>query len=183
MKSRAGKLLIASGKLQDPNFARAVVLIIQDDPSGTMGLVLNRPMEMTVQDACEDVLESSCAVEAPLHQGGPCERLLTVLHTRGGYGEIEVCDGVYFTAEKVKILELMTMDGDEAGRTKYFAGYAGWTKDQLDNEIKAGAWLLANADTKHIFDGDDNLWSRMFTELTLGKWVDPKRIPDDPSVN
>src|SRR5438093_9621232 len=88
VKSRAGQLLIASGKLQDPNFARSVILIIQDDPSGTMGLVLNRPMEMTVQEACDDVLETQCMVDAPLHQGGPCERLLTVLHTRGGYGEI-----------------------------------------------------------------------------------------------
>jgi putative transcriptional regulator len=109
--------------------------------------------------------------------------MLTVLHTRGGYGELEVFDGVYFTAEKEKILELMNLDGNEEDKAKYFAGYAGWTKGQLDAEIKAGAWLLAPPDTKHVFDGDDSLWKRLFTEQTLSQWVDPKRIPDDPSVN
>src|SRR4051794_33576732 len=53
LSTRAGQLLVASGKLQDPNFARAVVLIVQDDDNGAMGLVLNRPLETTVREACE----------------------------------------------------------------------------------------------------------------------------------
>src|SRR5690349_13109901 len=180
-KNRTGQLLVASSKLQDPNFAQSVVLIIQDDDGGTMGLVLNRPMETTVKEACEQVLEAQCAVESPLHQGGPCESLLTVLHNRQRVGEVEVFDGVFFTAEKEKILELMTGENDflddEAAQVKFFAGYSGWGAGQLDAEIGAGAWLLAKADVKHIFDGDENLWTKLMTELTLGKWVNPARIP------
>jgi putative transcriptional regulator len=192
LSTRAGQLLVASGKLQDPNFARAVVLIVQDDDNGAMGLVLNRPLETTVREACEQVMaDSECVVESPLHQGGPCESLLTVLHNRPSHGEVEVIDGVYFTAEKEKIIELMTgenqfslvQDADGETRAKFFAGYSGWGAGQLDAEIGAGAWLLAKPDVKHIFDGEDQLWTRLMTELTLGKWVDPKRIPDDPSVN
>src|SRR3954468_15836326 len=162
-----------------------------------MGLVLNRPMQTTVKEACEEVLDAACVVESPLHQGGPVESLLTVLHSRPQIGELEVFDGVYFTAEKEKILELITgaddafvtaadddaEDDGDGSRAKFFAGYAGWGAGQLDAEIGAGAWLLTKADAKHIFDGDDNLWTRLMTELTLGKYVDPARIPQDPSVN
>jgi putative transcriptional regulator len=183
VSTRAGQLLIASSSLQDPNFANTVVLIISDDKSGTMGLVLNRPLATSVKEACEEVLEIPCEVESPLHQGGPVESLLTVLHTREAAGETKVIDGVYFTAEKEKILELMGDEDEPEVKAKYFAGYAGWGAGQLDAEIGTGAWLLVPAESRHVFGGDDNLWARLMTEVTLGKWVDPRRIPDDPSVN
>ena len=87
MPSRAGQLLIASAQLGDPNFFHTVVLLVQDDEEhGTLGIVLNRPTSATVKEACEDDLSIACAVEAPLFKGGPCEGLLTVLHTREDVG-------------------------------------------------------------------------------------------------
>ena len=99
MPSRAGQLLIASAQLGDPNFFHTVVLLVQDDDEhGSLGLVLNRPTSATVKEACEDDLSIACPVDAPLFKGGPCEGLLTVLHTREDVGDLEVMNGVYFTS-------------------------------------------------------------------------------------
>src|SRR3982751_5237695 len=103
MKSLKGHLLISSPRLMDPNFVRTVVLMVQHGEEGALGLILNRPLQATVRDVCEKVLETPCEIEAPLHQGGPCEGPLMVLHTDadGGIGgEVEVMPGVHFTAER-----------------------------------------------------------------------------------
>src|SRR5438309_4081901 len=101
MASLKGKLLIASPRLADPNFRRTVVLMLRDDPDeGALGIVLNRPMAVSVKEACEDALDTTCNVDGPLHQGGPCEGPLMVLYGQSADDEDEVAPGVYFTTEK-----------------------------------------------------------------------------------
>ena len=73
MKSLQGHLLVASPKLVDPNFFHTVVLLVQHNQEGALGLVLNRPLQTTVQEMWQEVGESQCEVDQPLHQGGPCE--------------------------------------------------------------------------------------------------------------
>src|SRR4051812_33289830 len=119
MPSLQGHLLIASPRLMDPNFARAVVLMVQHGDEGALGLILNRPLGTTLREVCEKVLETDCAIEAFLHQGGPCEGPLMVVHTDEAGGEIEVMPGVHFTAERGKIERLLTADEVTA---KFFVG-------------------------------------------------------------
>jgi putative transcriptional regulator len=177
---RRGQLLIATSPLQDPNFQRTVVLIIRDDDNGTFGLVLNRPLETTVKDAVADAASLDCQIESPLHLGGPCEGMLTVLHSDRELAETEVIDGVYFTAERDKIERLMS---DNPQPAKYFAGYSGWSAGQLDSEMDSGAWILTPAEKTLVFAGPDDLWNRIITQVTVGKWVNVDRMPEDPSVN
>jgi putative transcriptional regulator len=67
---------------------------------------------------------------------------------------------------------------------RYFAGYAGWSPAQLEAEITEGAWLLSPAVPQEVFcDTPDSTWARLTTRLTVGKWVDVERMPDDPSMN
>src|SRR5205814_2997514 len=81
MKSLQGQLLIASPKLFDPNFFRSVVLLVQHTENGALGLILNHPLEMTIANAWEQVSEMPCEATGVLHQGGPCDGPLMVLHT------------------------------------------------------------------------------------------------------
>lgn len=180
MESLQGKLLIASARLADPNFARAVVLMVQHTDDGALGLVLNRPLEATVQQACEQVLEESCAVEGQLHQGGPCEGPLMVVHTQEDYGELEILPGLYFTTERQKIEWLLRHEDAES---KFFVGYSGWGAGQLEGEMETGSWLVCPADARMVFKGDEKQWTKLFTTATVGKWVKPEHIPDDPSMN
>jgi putative transcriptional regulator len=70
------------------------------------------------------------------------------------------------------------------GPVKYFANYAGWGIEQLETELNEGAWLVADASPPDIFsDLNDEQWSSLMTKLTLGQWIDPDELLEDPSVN
>ena len=184
MDNLQGQLLVASPQLRDPNFHRSIILIVRDEEDGAMGLVLNRPLEMTVAEACAQVLETPCTVEASLHEGGPCEGPMMVLLAGEAYGEAigdqEVFSGVWFITNKDEIESLLADGGADL---KCFVGYAGWTQGQLESELAAGAWLAHPADPENVFSADPRQWSKLMTQITLGDEIDPKRIPDDPSVN
>src|SRR5271170_1477139 len=180
MNSLKGHFLIASSALTDPNFSSAVVLLVQHNSDGAMGVVLNRPMEVTVQQACEAALGTDCQIDGRLHQGGPCEALLVAVHTDPTAAETEVLPGLYFTTTKDRMEQLLE---SPTGETRFFVGYAGWGPEQLESELEAGSWLVAPADVQRVFAPPDNLWIRLNTETKLMAWVDPKLIPDDPSVN
>ena len=192
--NRRGQLLIASPRLQDPNFIRSVVLIVHHDQNGAMGVILNRPLELSVKEALSQILESPVELEQPLHVGGPCEGPLVVVHTRrelaGDAEDGGVIPGVFFAAERQVIEQLLEDAAEDASapadgtQLKFFVNYSGWGLEQLESEIESGAWLTAPASPEQIFDGTtDKLWSKLFAAITYGEWVDPKRIPDDPSVN
>src|ERR1700761_360810 len=81
-----GKVLVASAELLDPNFARSIVLIVQHDENGAMGLVLNRPLETTVAEAWTQVSAVPYPNNDTLFQGGPCEGPLMVVHREAERG-------------------------------------------------------------------------------------------------
>lgn len=181
MDSLAGQFLLASPRLVDPNFLKAVVLMIQHDADGALGLVLNRPLDVSVQDACDKVLETPCTLEGMIHQGGPCSGPLMVVHSDPSQAQIEVCRGAHFTTERHHI-ESLLQRADV--RTRFFVGYAGWGSGQLEAEMETGSWIKSAATCDDVFDADaERLWSRLTMQVTLGRWVDPKLIPKDPKVN
>src|SRR5581483_6683525 len=114
MKSYKGHLLVASPKLRDPNFFRAVVLLVQHDENGSLGLVLNRPMEVAVQAAWKQLSQSPCEIEGHLHHGGPCEGVLMALHTDMEASDLEIVGGVYFSTTKDAIEHLVARGGGGA---------------------------------------------------------------------
>lgn len=180
MESTQGKLLLASPRLADPNFARTVVLMIQHNEAGALGLVLNRPLEITVRQACEQSLGEECEVDEFLHQGGPCEGPLMVVHGNELEKDADVLPGVFFTTEKAKIEALLKQQIPTA---RYFVGYAGWSAGQLEAEMEIESWIIADAAPGLIFQEQPNMWIKLMRGHGLGQWVDPSRIPDDPTVN
>lgn len=183
MKSLQGQLLIASPRLLDPSFARSVVLIVQHNDEGAMGLILNRPLETTVQMVWEQVSDVPCAIEAPLFQGGPCEGPLMLLHGEESLSQIEVLPGVYFSTDKASAEELAARTDATA---RFFVGYAGWGAGQLEAEMEAGGWLTLAGAAEHVFGDPEPLWNtlrRRVSLLSAYPWLSPELIPDDPSVN
>lgn len=196
MKSLQGQLLIASRRLVDPNFLQSVLLVVQHNEEGALGLILNRPLEVTVGQACEDALESCGAADGVIHQGGPCEGPLMVVHTHASASDLEVAPGIYFSTDRTKLEWLMENAGNDANdddedaenadtppALKFFAGYSGWGPGQLEAELSTGSWLVAPADPEQIFHPEDEQWSKLATKVTLGQWINPERIPEDPSLN
>jgi len=181
VEPQKGHLLIASGRLIDPNFVRTVVLLVQHDEDGVLGVVLNRPLEMTVAEACGPMVDAAGEIEAAINQGGPCPGPLMVLHGDADAGGDEVAEGIWFTAEREPIEHIMRRDTTPA---KYFANYSGWAVDQLEREIKEGSWLMVPATPADVFDADpETQWNKLTARLTAGGYINPEHIPDDPSMN
>jgi len=181
--SLRGQLLIASPQLLDPNFCRSIVLMVQHDEAGALGLVLNRPSQTAVSDAWKQVSDLPCLLEGPLYHGGPMDGPLMVLHTDASVSDIKIAAGVHFSAEKDSVLHLATSG---QGQMRFFVGYAGWAPGQLENEIDEGAWLAIPADEQVVFSEDGDQWHRLLrsaVKSTTLASVDPQRIPEDPSVN
>jgi putative transcriptional regulator len=183
LQSLKGHLLVASPKLRDPNFFHAVILMVQHDEKGSLGLVLNRPTDLSVRHAWKKLSQTPCEIEGHLHQGGPCESMLMALHTDVEASDLEVFEGVQFSTTKDAIEHLVAQG---AGQVRLYVGYAGWSAGQLEGELAEGAWLTIPATEARVFDPREHSWQHLFRLIgrqTLLQMLDPKLVPDDPAVN
>ncbi len=183
MKSRQGHLLIASPQLLDPNFAKTVVLLIQHSDQGALGVVLNRPTSKTVKELWKEVGNAPCETEGHVWLGGPVSGPLVAVHANQFFAEFEILPGVFFTAKKENLDNLVLQQNDPL---MIFFGQAGWGPGQLDNEIRAGGWLTLPATAEYVFYGGEDLWekvSQKAAQTTLQSMLNIKHFPQDPSVN
>jgi len=184
MKSLQGHLLIAAPKLRDPNFFRSVVLLVQHDEQGSLGLVLNRPLDVSVRSAWKQLSQAPCEIDGTLHQGGPCEGCLMALHTDVEASDMEVTEGVQFSTTKDAIEHLVSHGHGRSVRL--FVGYAGWSPGQLEAELADGSWLSLPADFDRVFDAKSHGWEHLLRKVSreaLLQFMDPKIVPEDPRVN
>jgi putative transcriptional regulator len=155
-----GTLLVASEKLGDPNFAETVVFITKRDANeGTMGVVLNRPMDLTLAKAFPSLRASA----DPVYEGGPVspDAVQALLRTSAKPADAErIAVDVYSVAHKT-LLEKSITDRLPSEKFRVYLGYAGWGPGQLENEIRQGAWTTVHG-VKYAFDGDPaSLWQRL----------------------
>ena len=186
MQSLKGQFLIAAGSLADPNFSRSVVLLLRHDAEGALGVVVNRPMDIAVRAACEQVLGFECDLDGPLHHGGPCEAVMMALYPveLDDDDDDDVVPGLRFTTDKDQIEQLLRDPPETAaGVVKVIVGYSGWSAGQLEGEMETGSWLLVPATAARALGAAGPLWARLVAEANLSKFIDPKWIPDDPSAN
>ncbi|HEY7932584.1 MAG TPA: YqgE/AlgH family protein [Solirubrobacteraceae bacterium] len=180
-QSLAGQLLLASPKLRDPNFARAVVLIGAHNQEGAMGVVLNRPSETTVAEAVPALRRVENELE-PVYVGGPVQPTSIVFlaefldPTPAG---LIVLGRIGFPSPQSDIEELE----QAVARRRVFAGFAGWGEGQLDAEVAEGDWIANPAMPEDIFSEDPaTLWNSVL-ERRGGSYALIARMPVDPSVN
>lgn len=177
----AGQFLIASPRLLDPNFLRTVILLVQHNDDGALGLVLNRPLTVTIADILEKALERPFDIPGQLLHGGPCEGPLMAVHTYKPAAESTILPGLYFAAGKTAIETLVEESPDT--QAHFFAGYAGWTPGQLERELQEDSWLLLPASLPAVFSAADQLYVRLARIASLSPHVPPHLIPDEPSMN
>lgn len=165
-ESTAGRLLVASPDLDDPNFHHTVIYVIQHDEQGAMGLVINRVLATGPLDKLLENLDMPVTVEADtdiqVHFGGPVEQGRGfVLHSPEyrAEGTIPLSDLAAMTPS-LRVLEDMAA-GNGPARSLFALGYAGWGPRQLDGEIASGAWVIVDADEALLFDSDmDAKWQQ-----------------------
>lgn len=181
--STAGRLLVASPQIGDPNFHRTVVLVLQHDADGALGLILNRPSDTFVDEVLPAWADH---VTAPgrVFVGGPVERSAAIcLGLRRGGTEPpgwSQASGDFGTVD---------LDADpgalvaELCAIRVFAGYSGWGPSQLDGELEAGGWFVVPAREVDPFSDDpDDLWRQILARQD-GRLKFVASFPEDPSTN
>jgi putative transcriptional regulator len=183
---RKGSLLVAAPSLLDPNFMHAVVFVCAHDEDGTLGLVLNRPTRLTVEDLKSDVT-LLIDRDDPLWQGGPVgTEELHVLHRTGAEvaGALSVKDGVFLDGDpEILARALQRRDAAEPPLVRFLLGYAGWGAAQLAAEVAEGSWIVCPGSSRDVFDPrPDTLWRRVL-KAQGGKIAGLADLPPDPSWN
>lgn len=177
-------LLVATPILLDPNFADAVVLLLDTDESGALGVVLNRPTPVPVADVLPDWRDVVSEPEV-LYQGGPVspDGALAVGLVRD---DEEPPLGFRAVLDRLGLLDLDTpaalVEGGLAG-LRIFAGYAGWGAGQLAAEIEEGSWYLVPGHAGDVFRPDPtDLW-RDVLRRQPGQLAWHSTRPVDPDLN
>jgi putative transcriptional regulator len=180
-----GRLLVATPALEDPNFARTVVLLLDHSEDGVLGVVLNRPSEAEVAAALPEW--GGLATDPDLvFVGGPVQPSAALGLAWCPPGLPEDSDG------GLRVLggSLGTLDLEEPSAlpvgcrgVRIFAGYAGWAAEQLQDEIAEGAWYVVDALPEDAVTPEpDTLWRRVLRRQP-GPLAMVASFPPDPSLN
>jgi putative transcriptional regulator len=181
-KSLKGQLLLDGGKLRGSFFHRTVVLICQHDADGAFGLVLNRPMDNTVGEMIVADLPEQLKSQ-PLYLGGPVQpAAMSYLHTDSYLPQANVMPNLNLGHALDDLTELAE-SYSSTQKVRIFAGYAGWSPGQLDDEMRRQAWLTHPATLDLVFTPDPkSLWRRILREKGW-RYRLLAESPEDPSLN
>ncbi len=184
MKSLRGQLLVATPRLPDENFYHTVVLMVEHNENGALGVVLNRLTEQSVEQLWAEVSDVSCSSDRKINLGGPVSGPLLAIHTDRSLSEMEILSGVYLAAQKDVLDQLVQQ---EEHRYRVFLGHAGWGDGQLESELKQGAWLVTPATKEYVFWAEEaDLWetvAKKIGDAVLLESLHIKHVPQDPSMN
>jgi putative transcriptional regulator len=183
VESLKGRLVVASPVLGDPNFDRTVVLMLEHNEEGALGLVLNRPSEVEVDQPLSD-WRRFAAHPPVVFVGGPVSRESVIGLAR--LNDAGLGDRWQPVAPPTGVIDL-TVDADEVGGAiddvRIFSGYAGWAPEQLEGEIEEGAWFVVDTMPSDPFTAEpDNLWRVVLRRqpAPLSRYA---LYPPDPSLN
>jgi putative transcriptional regulator len=152
-----GIFLVASRQIKDPLFMESVVLLLNVDQSGAMGLIINKSSDRSLSGMFPEMRKADRGKDR-LYFGGPVlpDQLLMLLRSKGmAKDSVLIINGVAVSTDRTVLLDALKKKraGDEY---RLYAGYAGWVTGQLEWEIKRGDWYLLPADAATVFHDDES---------------------------
>ncbi len=177
-----GILLIAHPFLKDPNFLKTVVLLCEHNENGSFGLVLNQKIE----PALDELLDNFDAFKIPVYSGGPVQP--TALHFIHQYPDLipdakKISDGIYWGGNFETLTALIKTNSIDLKKVKFFAGYSGWDKEQLNGEIAEKSWVTVDATKNLVFNTvQEAIWKGSLKHLG-GDYEMMVNFPADPQLN
>jgi len=176
VRPQRGKVLISQPLMSDGCFRRAVVLITDYSKKGTVGLILNKWLQLALDD---DVME-----DFQLSIGGPVQAdTIHYLHTVDNIpGAIEIAKGLYWGGDYEIVRKMLSISVMKPANTRFFIGYSGWTAGQLDEELKSHSWIVGDVLPSQIIQPSHNLWQD--TVKNMGeKYQQWTNFPENPCFN
>jgi putative transcriptional regulator len=176
--THAGQLVVATQGLVDPNFAHAVVLLVEHDADGAFGVILNRPGDVPIAEALAPW--AGITAQPPvLFSGGPVQQdaVLALGRVRAPEDRgAEVLPGV----EVVDLASDPTLGAARYRGIRMFAGYAGWGAGQLEAELAEGGWFVVDSEPADVLTADPGALWRIVLARQGGLFL---TVPEDPSLN
>lgn len=157
-----GKLLLAEPFMYEKSFKRGVVMICEHvHEEGTLGFILNKPLDVYVDELVEDFPR----IDAPVFYGGPvATNSLHFLHNVGDMvdGSQEIAQGVYWGGDYDKLKFLINAELIKSQNVRFFVGYSGWSAGQLKEEMLMGSWITADGHPNYLFKSKPTqLWRQV----------------------
>jgi len=181
-KPAKGKLLVAEPFLGDPSFDRSVILIAEYNEEGTVGFVLNKPLRLEMHL----LIKGFPKFNAPVYHGGPVQKEnLYYIHSKGDLipNSIEMAPGLFWGGDIDKIKDMISMGLMTETDIKFFLGYSGWGKNQLEGEIEEKSWIVINHRIIDLFNNEEsNPWKDILIEIG-GDYKLWANSPIDPLMN
>jgi putative transcriptional regulator len=170
--SLAGQLLVATPEMSDPRFSHTVILMVQHNKDGALGIVINRPLdELPLAQLLDALGQDSTGVDGKVRifAGGPVQpQIGFIVHSPEYHhtGTIDIDGRVAMTSSPEVLLDI---GHDEGPKKRLVAfGYAGWGAGQLESELALGAWITVPEDPSLVFDVDrDKLWDAVMARHTI----------------
>jgi len=177
-----GRLLLSEPFMGDYYFGRSVILLVEHNEEGSVGVILNKPATAGFNDVLKDFPE----FDAPIYIGGPVEtNSLFYIHLLGEQIEdsVEIGDGVFWGGDIESIKEMILLKMIKPEDIRFFIGYSGWGKDQLKSELKRNSWLVSPTSRGDIFNTDPlAMWSK-FIDTMGNEYRYWNKFPIDPNMN
>ncbi len=182
LKPAQGRILLSDPFMTDLTFSRTVILLTEYKNEGAVGFVLNKPLNVDIHDLIDDFP----IFDGKVYAGGPVDtNHLYYIHTSNKIdGAVEIIPGLYWGGNFEVIKQLIEEGTLHNGNIRFFAGYSGWGKNQLENEINANSWYVASSKHIPLFNDDtgNTMWTNVIKEL--GKeFIIIANIPENPNLN
>ena len=183
LKPAKGLLLVAEPSIiGDVSFNRSVVLLAEHNEEGSVGFILNKPLEYTLNDFIPEV-DSSLAV----YNGGPVEQdNLYFIHRIPDLipDSIEISSGIYWGGDFNSVMELLLQHKIDESQIRFFLGYSGWESTQLNQELELNSWVVAPNTYKNEIIGKPytNFWKEKMIEFG-GDYLIWSNSPENPTFN
>jgi putative transcriptional regulator len=178
-----GRILISDPFLGDDFFERSVVYLCEHNKEGSFGFVINNLLEMNLND----LNDQFPSINSQISTGGPVEtESMFFIHTLGKElnESVEISHGIFVGGDFGQLYGVMKEKHIQENKIRFFLGYSGWDKGQLESEIKENAWVVADIDdSKEIMQIQEPDTWKYFMRKLGSKYQVMTNFPIDPNAN
>jgi len=182
LEPQKGRVLISEPFLLDNYFKRSIVLITEHNAEGTVGFVLNKSVDLPVNE----IVENFPVTNAELSLGGPVNtNTLHYIHTLGDIipQSNKVIGNIYWGGDFEVVERLIRSNNLASGHIKFFLGYSGWSPNQLEAELEESAWVVTELSPEEIMAPmNRHYWKRQLSKMGK-KYEMWSNFPEDPEMN